>query len=726
MLHFNPRARIIRTVGDQLISGPEAAVIELVKNAHDADASYVRVKFEPPLEKGKGRITVADDGHGMTYQDIQEKWMEPATTDKIDRSTSPGGRPLLGSKGVGRFATAKLGHSLELTTTGILPGKTELQTTRVYGIDWDLFDQTKYLSEIEFPFEELKPNSHTGTKLVISKLRDRWTDDALVRLHHEMRRLISPLETTEDEAFRIYLDLSACTATTCGIDGDGIVNEPLPNRKETRDQWRVRPFPVLKACDYEVSGEFEPDGTFNGTLTVHRGDLEPERVRLEVPLDRSVAEAPCGAVLVHLFIFDRDERALTQMARRAGYGSISGREARAILDRVAGIAIYRDRFRIRPYGDNDKDWLTLDRRRVQNPTTCIGHNQVSGILVVDSEARSGLIERSSREGLEVNGSFRRLHRLIIELLAKKIEPRRFAFREDAGLGRRRKETLSDAYRVAQLRALEDFVSNLPEPARTEGREAVQEATRSLTGHLEAVSDRLATLETRVTLGFIVGEVLHEGQGPVLFIQTETARFARRWPTICARTAEAEKHRQDVPRFIRGMVNSSDKLRRLFSALEPLSSTRRGKPQLYSPNQVVVDTLHLLESRAAQLGIKFERKSALNVSDIVGYREDLATALTNIIDNALYWLAHSSTRDPTINVQISQNDASCIIDVHDNGPGIPDEFRDSVFEVGFTLKVDGTGLGLSIAREAISRAGGTIDLLETVRGAGFRIVIPREG
>jgi hypothetical protein len=98
-LHFNPRARIIRTVGDQLISGPEAAVIELVKNAHDADASYVRVKFEPPLEENKGRIIVEDDGHGMTYPDIEEKWMEPGTTDKIERKKSPAGRPLLGSKG---------------------------------------------------------------------------------------------------------------------------------------------------------------------------------------------------------------------------------------------------------------------------------------------------------------------------------------------------------------------------------------------------------------------------------------------------------------------------------------------------------------------------------------------------------------------------------------------------------------------------------------------------
>src|SRR3546814_16396460 len=84
-IQFRPRARIIRTIGYQLISGPEAAVIELVKNSYDADASYVVIKFQPPLVEGDGRIVVKDDGHGMTVDDIQEKWMEPATRSEERR-----------------------------------------------------------------------------------------------------------------------------------------------------------------------------------------------------------------------------------------------------------------------------------------------------------------------------------------------------------------------------------------------------------------------------------------------------------------------------------------------------------------------------------------------------------------------------------------------------------------------------------------------------------------
>ncbi len=127
ILKFNPRARIIRTIGDQLISGPEAAIVELVKNAYDADASRVIVKFTPPLLPNDGTITISDNGHGMPLSVIREKWMEPATTAKLLNRKSPGGRAMMGSKGIGRFAAAKLGKKMALNSTvKTKNGKTEV------------------------------------------------------------------------------------------------------------------------------------------------------------------------------------------------------------------------------------------------------------------------------------------------------------------------------------------------------------------------------------------------------------------------------------------------------------------------------------------------------------------------------------------------------------------------------------------------------------------------
>ena len=124
-LRLRPRARIIRTVGDRLISGPIAAIIELIKNAHDADATFVKLSFHPSLVKGKGKIIVEDNGHGMSFHDIRDKWMEPATSDKKTRKKSPKGRNMLGSKGIGRFSAARLGDILTLETILLRPRQTD-------------------------------------------------------------------------------------------------------------------------------------------------------------------------------------------------------------------------------------------------------------------------------------------------------------------------------------------------------------------------------------------------------------------------------------------------------------------------------------------------------------------------------------------------------------------------------------------------------------------------
>ncbi len=273
-LTFKPRARLIRTIGDRLIRGPETAVIELIKNSHDADASYVRITFEPPLTEGDGAIIVEDDGHGMTLTEIEERWMEPATTDKIDRRNSPNGRTLLGSKGIGRFATARLGRWLELETTGRSPHNPKsLETTKILNIDWDVFDETKYLSEITFDYIQPMPSAKTGTCLKITGVSENWTEVRLGNLHKEIRRLISPLEEADRADFKIFLDLSKYTNDNCGFNGTEIVNGPLLDVKDRENLHRVLPYPLLNSCDYEVEGEFDSEGKFCGTITIHRGEL---------------------------------------------------------------------------------------------------------------------------------------------------------------------------------------------------------------------------------------------------------------------------------------------------------------------------------------------------------------------------------------------------------------------------------------------------------------------
>jgi len=144
---FRPSARLIRTIGDDIIKDVYAAVIELIKNAYDADANNVELKFIDLANPEKAKIIIKDDGHGMDYKTVVNNWMVPATDDKLGRRKSPGGRYMQGRKGIGRFATSILGNTLLMETTD------ESGITTTVLIDWSIFSAEKYLDEIELLVE---------------------------------------------------------------------------------------------------------------------------------------------------------------------------------------------------------------------------------------------------------------------------------------------------------------------------------------------------------------------------------------------------------------------------------------------------------------------------------------------------------------------------------------------------------------------------------------------
>lgn len=734
-LSFRPRARIIRTIGDRLISGPEAAVFELVKNSYDADATFVRVTFVPPLELGKGEILVEDDGHGMSKEDIEQKWMEPATSDKRDRRTSSGGRALLGSKGIGRFAAARLGRHLSMTSVAEISSRQQVdaaqatrQSTTIPNIDWDQFENTKYLDDVSFAVETANVSSPAGTTLAISALRDAWSEQQLIKLYQELRRLVSPVHDPAQKSFKIFLDLSKCTPESCGFDGLSLLRKAggvlALQADDTEDPFEIAPFPILEACDYAVDGIFDEGGRFTGTMTIRRAGLEPEPIDITLPARADEGDQSCGIVLVKLNIFDREAESVRNTARKAGFGNIGVRDARKLLDAIAGVAIYRAGFRLRPYGDGENDWLTLDAKRVQNPSMKIGRNQIAGVVMVDDERESNLIERSSREGLEENGSFRRLQSLILSLLSQVIEPRRRSFRISAGLDTREDATFRDIYQQVQLGWSKSIVAKLPEAERDAAEALVSKETDKLTSYLRRLEDRTAQLEARVTLGMIIGEVMHQGNTPLSFVENEAARLLKWFPTICNGTAESRENLEEVPRILNGMKSSGTLLRMLFNALSPLSGARRGDPKSFEIGAVVRNTLYLFNTKLRSSNIDVFVAPEIEHLRATGYSADLATALTNLIDNAIYWLKHHDVARPEIRITSRNPElGKTVIAIEDNGVGVPDEFLQQVFDVGFSLKPSGTGLGLSIARESISRSGGELSVSDSSEGACFLISLP---
>lgn len=218
---LRPKARILKTLGEDLISSETVAIIELVKNAYDADAENVLITFSDDLKADNGFIEIIDDGHGMNMDTIRKSWMVIATsTKKLNKRSLSGKRRVLGEKGIGRFAASRIAKELELFTRT----KTQTEMESYAYFDWTQFDDDeKFLDDILFladqqratkiqPKWSLKSfskkkyqNPCQGTALKMSGLKHSWEKNDLETLQRGLSRLLSPFYSDSD--FKIFLDL---------------------------------------------------------------------------------------------------------------------------------------------------------------------------------------------------------------------------------------------------------------------------------------------------------------------------------------------------------------------------------------------------------------------------------------------------------------------------------------------------------------------------------------
>jgi signal transduction histidine kinase len=710
MPKLRPRARIVRTIGDQLISGPEAALIELVKNSFDADSPSVHIQIRPP-EVGHaelGLIRVSDTGHGMSATDLTEKWFEPATSDKLERRLSPTGRRMLGAKGVGRFAAARLGRYLHLQAAYKVSGK-RLEVSEI-DIDWDLFERSKYLDEVNIDISTRPglPKEKSGVVLEIRTLRDQWTKKQLEALVRELRRLVSPVATQEGN-FRIYLDLSKFKQELHGFDGQSIVSGVFGSIEEGSveegDKTEIRPLSIDSIYHYMVSGKFDELGRFDGVFVNQRADGTPQRIQI-APTDLALEELPCGGINLRLNIYDREGDAVVELFEKLGLGSIGRLDAKRVLDENIGIGIYRNGFRIRPYGDAETDWLELERMRVQNPSRKLGLNQVWGVVEILDEKASGLVERSSREGLEHNGSFVRLKRLVSDVLAH-VESMRQDFRQTTGLSRKTNIDTDEVRNTANLIATSKVVASLPPQYREKVERAIKQDSIALKTSIDQLETYHQALASRSTLGLVVAQLLHDGRRFLSDISTRSKRLIDGAPRLSEKSNFGDHFRNSFAKEAGSIFQSSGQLSKLFKALDPISGKRRGRPAVLKVDEVLTRCVALLKDPIIDAGIVVEHDLQEQKVLAVGYEADLMAAVLNVVDNAVHWLGVSTIKPRKLILSVGQSKKYVRISISNNGPLIDKRFHTSMFHPGFSLKTEGSGIGLAIAREAMRASKGDV-------------------
>lgn len=723
---LRPRARILRTLGEELISSEMVAILELVKNAYDADAGYVLVRFEGSTREGEGILTIEDNGHGMALTTVEGSWMEPATNNKkVAKKSQYLKRRLLGEKGVGRFAAARLARELELST------RTPQSNVETYAyFDWSQFDNEElYLDEVLILAEERPPldlikersvpdrspsgiaelprdGSH-GTILRMSKLKRSWSGKEMTELHRGLSRLVSPFDDRGD--FRIFLQSAEQTV--------GNATELTPPE-------------VVKYPHYKVSGEVSAEGKYifqadvyaSGESQKYEGWLSRTdnlaRLSMVSDMPETGHQIKCGALSFQIFIWDRDQ--LDNIQQKIGTGISSIRKD---LDAISGISIYRDGFRVLPYGEPENDWLKLDIRRVQNPTMRLSNNQITGFVKISADSNPLLKDQSNREGLDSNAAYSDLQDILILALTE-IEKLRSAEKKKKRILEKESadETLFGRIDTSALKArLNQLGSD------QEALALLDDVTNEWESKILRVKQVLARYHSLATLGQLVDKVIHDGRQPLSTIQGQASLALE----ATLRASKANDVRPECSQLLWSLSERLTKVRDaaglidlVLKRIEPMGGRRKGRPSKVYLNEIIKSALSHFESDINNLGILV---STPDTDDLIQVDAlELQEVLINLISNSVYWLQRKPRDQRRILIEYRRPGVGILeITFADSGPGISKEDRPMIFEPYFSAKPDGVGLGLVISGEIIKEYyDGSLELLDTgpLPGAVFRITL----
>ena len=304
----------------------------------------------------------------MSLEEFLGGWMQPGARAKrlTEHHRTPRGRRMLGEKGVGRFAADKLARQLGVVTRKRM--KNEVHAS----FCWDDYDDdSRLLSDVACTWEERVSGviPFSGMILQMRELRTRWNERMFRRLCTRLARMVSPFGNRD--GFQIVIESDEFPDYSGELRNDFLGNSP-----------------------YQLEASFDGDDG----IEIRLGNRKWKR-RWPGP-----GSLTCGPVKVHLYAFDLDTTSLARMGPNV--------EVRAWLREWSGVNVYRDGFRVWPYGEPHDDWLGLDQRRVNNPVVSLSNNQVIGFVEISRDGNPELLDQTNREGLIHNPAFDDLRRLV--------------------------------------------------------------------------------------------------------------------------------------------------------------------------------------------------------------------------------------------------------------------------------------------------------------------------
>ncbi|WP_061591956.1 sensor histidine kinase [Streptococcus sanguinis] len=703
-LTFRTNSKLKTLVGQELITNNNIAIFELIKNSYDAGATEVHIQFHDfsPISKGwesseKSMIKIIDNGIGMTVEEVDKYWMELGNSfkenEKLLRIDSEKMGKIItrfanGEKGIGRFGVDKIGEELILESIG----QTKLNEKVIVYFDWNKYeDRSKLLQEIknEYHIDMLDDNIESGLSLTIKKLRDSWNNANIEKLKKDISKFLSPIDNESD--FIITMSFYI----------DGKEKESFQLKNDT--------FEHLKC---KIEAELESDGIAEISIKIDDEIEHFERVRI------FEKQSPFGRTFVEIYYLDKGEK--ISFTRRMGirpsdYGNIK---------------IFRDKFRIVPYGEPHNDWLEIDRHHAQGMFRTFGTRDLVGNVFINGEDLSrldALKEATDRVGfIEDRPEFEILKDFLWNLISifEDFIFNRIKKQALADYGFVKKETSDLKFDIdTKVKELKDTIDGLviaPEDKKIflDNIASTEVLLNDRIGKIEKASDEIESkikiysqLSNREGILF---EMLHSIKNKLVVIQGQLVYYQM---IIDEQNLDIDLSvlytlYEDIAKLVEG-------------ALDRVNSTK-----LHKKNEILKDIIDRIseqyKSYLEQNGIRLDIVYPKEIDKVRVFcaRESVLTVFDNLLSNSVKAL--DGVVGAKIQIMVKLSDRDIKIYFSDNGCGIPKDKYASVFSL-WSSGTSGTGIGLASVKENLTDIKGTIHLVDIEEGdfsTSFLIKLPR--
>ena len=700
-LQWRVDVNAFRLLGRELITDRITAIFELVKNCYDANAENVKVSFFNIASNPKdGQIIISDDGTGMSFKDIKDKWMVVGTNSKRVElySEAPYNRKFVGEKGVGRFAVDKLGERVEIKTK-----KRGEENWLHVKINWDEYEslskkstqsQLSLFTEVKnkYSYEKGLIDEH-GTEIIISNIYDVWTTNDIERLYKELSKLVSPFYPVTPP-FEISIDSNEFLEYT------NKVVKPDP----------VKYYSHYAEVKYDTIKEVQESLYFNSKT----GELDKKHIPKQI----------FGPIRLRIYYFDE----AAKRRYRAAYKNDD--------TRIDGIKIYRDGIIATPFAeyeqqlDKKRDILGLDKRRYSFAFDTVGTREVIGVLDITKNDNPLIIDATNRQDFIDNTEYRRLKEFIIEQLS--------AFEELKRHERVIKRSIVENKLIDASTDVKIFEKELQKIER-----AIEKTNPTAKENISRLKEQAKGLHQIISKGISEQKKYQkevERKEKVLYRLVSMQEFAS-LITHAVRTSIAKvKHlgeffklnypNQSLEKYFKQYsVVIYREMETLLAVTDFMLSFANVDPESFEEFNLSELVKGLLENHYKDVFRKENIHLEVDIKDdflIETNKEAFQDIFQNLVSNSIKALKDVS--DKKIKCTGYLNTDSFVIYFSDNGYGIDMNDKEWIFGLynTRTAELGGAGLGLYIVEKQILALNGKIEVVENEfkpTGATFKITIP---